>query len=128
MGTPVSPVEEGTAGRDRLLDALNPHSPNALDDDEIDALSGFLAVIRAHESSVRTPVEDGIVNIVKDYVSCARHGSGMTPDNMLHWIESTDGCRIWFDDAVAVARRFRRTYKHLLDKADAEAHDETEPV
>lgn len=92
-----------------------------LGDHEVLAMRAFLEVAYVYDGNGKTPIEDCILTIVRRHGDAIRAGQDyLTPDDLVDIIEGPDGCRSWFDDAVAIARRFRSRHAHLLDKADAD--------
>ncbi len=89
----------------------------------------FLEVLQANDSNSVTPIEDFIADLPRWWKYGRERGEALTPDSIIEMINAPgDGCRAWFDDAVAIARDFNRYYKEVLDKADAEAMREEDPA
>jgi len=48
-------------------------------------------------------------------------GWALTPDDLAECVN--DDCRVWFDDAVEIARRFNKLYPKLVAETEAEAEE-----
>jgi hypothetical protein len=91
-----------------------------LNEHEVGCLWQFLQVLEANHGNAKTPVEDFIVDLPRWWERGRKDGSGLTPDEIAHLLDvENDGLRSWFDDAVTIARHFRKNYKSLLDEEDA---------
>jgi hypothetical protein len=68
-------------------------------------------VLRNYSGNSGSPTESSLISMVEEYCTAANGGRGITPDDLLQWIESPDGCRIWFDLAVEISRSFQSDTK-----------------
>jgi hypothetical protein len=113
-------AEEAARALADLKDAIDAQSPNVLNDHELIDLGNFLKIVRNDYGNTVSPIESAIVSIACSYAASLEGGWGMTPDDIIHWVESSDGCRSFFDDAIQTARIFRKRYARRLDKDDTE--------
>jgi hypothetical protein len=105
--------------RKNLADAINPESPNALSDHDIENMGNFLLIVRNYYSNFATPIEDAIVNMAYMYYRNRQENrDSLTPDDLIGVIEGPDGCRGWFDEAIEITRRFQTLYAGVLDKTN----------
>jgi uncharacterized protein YeaO (DUF488 family) len=66
-----------------------------------------------------TPVEDFILGLSRRWEDAMERGRGLNPDDIISDIEApSDGCREWFDDAVAITRDFNNRYAHVINADD----------
>jgi hypothetical protein len=109
-------AERAAVERENLTDAIDPRSPDALSDEDMESLGNFLLIVRNHYGNAGTPVEDCIVGIARRYRDGFLSGDGLTPDGIAHIVndDSEDGFRAYFDEAVEIARRFNARYPKVL--------------
>jgi hypothetical protein len=94
-----------------------------LDDEDVTHLENLLQVVESCRSNSLTPVEDFIVELGQRWVwSLEWDHCALTPDRIIEIINSPDGMRGWFDDAVEITRLFNRRYaKAVAEKETADS-------
>jgi hypothetical protein len=76
------------------------------------AVGDVATVLGNYSSNSTSPIEHAILTILEGYAMSVELGYGMTPDDIVQAVD--DGVRMWFDNAVFIAREFPKRYRHLL--------------
>jgi hypothetical protein len=84
---------------------------------DVEKVWEFLQVLEVCDSNSTTPIEDFITVLPMWWIWRRQRGKGLTPDDLVSMINGeSDGVRVRFDDAVKIARDFRRFYGDILDE------------
>jgi hypothetical protein len=101
-----SEAEQGRAHLSAALRDMNDH--------DVIRLRDFHRVVEANESNSLTPIEHFIVDLPLRWKREAKWGQGLTPDDIVELVNSPDGPRSWFEEAVQITRFFNKWYPRVI--------------
>lgn len=82
-----------------------------------------VAIVRAigGNQGTITPVEEFITSVATLYGHSLKHGYGITPRNLQHFV---DEMQENFDDMIAISRRMRDQYPELMNASEPEEEED----